>query len=436
MDSESAMGTMRIPKIKNYNAASQQITAEQLMREVPAYKTEEYRAPSSIHIMDQDELKDYKFNKRREFEEKLRMQRHHMGTWIKYAEWEASITEYARARSVFERAMEIDYQQVTLWLKYAEMEMKNKNVMHARNVWDRACKHLPRVDQFWFKYAYMEEMLGNFDKARDIFEQWMTWEPKENAWDSYLQFEERRNDNERCREILLRYTEVFPNTDSFLKAAKFEEKLREYGAARAVYERAMAELGKEALEENFLIRFTKFEIKCKQFERAKILFKYALEKLPQEKQKRIHNFYLDFQKQYGTREDLEDLVLSKRRTFIEEELTKDSYNYDLWFDYARLEEQANTIELETIRDVYERAIANQPLVLDKVHWKRYVYLWINYAVFEEDIAKDMSRAAQVFEQAIKVIPHESSFTFSKVWIAYAQFLIRRLDLAGARKLLG
>ena len=47
--------------------------------------------------------------KRKEFEEKLRMQRHHMGTWIKYAEWEASITEFARARSVFERAMEIDY---------------------------------------------------------------------------------------------------------------------------------------------------------------------------------------------------------------------------------------------------------------------------------------------------------------------------------------
>ena len=69
----ATMSTMRIPKIKNYNAATQQITAEQLMREVPAYKTEEYRAPSSVHIMDQDELTDYKFTKRKEFEEKLRM---------------------------------------------------------------------------------------------------------------------------------------------------------------------------------------------------------------------------------------------------------------------------------------------------------------------------------------------------------------------------
>lgn len=87
-------GTMRIPKIKNYNSAPQQITAEQLMREVPAYKTDEYHAPSALHVMDQDELKDYKFRMRRDLEEKLRMQRHHTGTWIRYAEWEATIGEF------------------------------------------------------------------------------------------------------------------------------------------------------------------------------------------------------------------------------------------------------------------------------------------------------------------------------------------------------
>jgi crooked neck len=91
IDSDVTMGTMRIPKIKNFTAAAKQITAEQLMREVPAYKTSELKGPSSVHIMDQDELRDYKFNKRKEFEEKLRMQRHHMGTWVRYAEWEASI---------------------------------------------------------------------------------------------------------------------------------------------------------------------------------------------------------------------------------------------------------------------------------------------------------------------------------------------------------
>lgn len=90
------------------------------------------------------------------------------------------------------------------------MEMRNKNVDHARNIWDRACKHMPRVDQFWYKYAHMEEMIGNFDKVREIFENWLTWEPKENAWDAYIKFEERNGDDvEKCRDILSRYIEIF-----------------------------------------------------------------------------------------------------------------------------------------------------------------------------------------------------------------------------------
>jgi crooked neck len=83
---------------------------------------------------------------RRDFEEKLKMQKHHIGAWIKYAEWEASIEEFLRSRSVFERAIEVDFQNVSLWLRYAEMEMRNKNVVHARNIWERATGHLPRVE--------------------------------------------------------------------------------------------------------------------------------------------------------------------------------------------------------------------------------------------------------------------------------------------------
>jgi crooked neck len=59
--------------------------------------------------MDQQELEEYKLRIRREFEDKLKMQRHHMGAWIRYAEWEASIGEFLRARSVFERAIEVDF---------------------------------------------------------------------------------------------------------------------------------------------------------------------------------------------------------------------------------------------------------------------------------------------------------------------------------------
>lgn len=99
-----------------------------------------------MRIMDPDELEDYKYRMRKDFEDSLRKQKHYMGTWQKYAEWEASIGEVLRARSVFERAIAVDFEHITLWLKYADMEMRLKHIESARNVWERACKHLPRVD--------------------------------------------------------------------------------------------------------------------------------------------------------------------------------------------------------------------------------------------------------------------------------------------------
>lgn len=40
--------------------------------------------------------------------------------------------------------------------------------------------------------------------------------------------------------------------------------------------------------------------------------------------------------------------------------------------------------MERTREVYERAVANIPLSsADKRYWRRYVYLWVKYALFEE-----------------------------------------------------
>ena len=132
---------------------------------------------------------------------------------------------------------------------------------------------------------------------------------------------------------------------------------------------------------------------------------------------------------------MEDIVLQKRRTYLEEQILLDKFNYDNWFDYTRLEEQANHIEVPRVREVYERAVANKPLINDKVHWRRYIYLWLNYAVFEETIAEDQEKTKEVFIKAISIIPHEK-FTFSKLWVLYAQYLLRQKDLACARKVMG
>ena len=151
--------------VKNKQPASMQITAEQILREARERQEDEpYVAPAQ-KISDPEELAVYRLKERKNFEDRLRMSRNAIGTWLKYAAFEEAQRDFERSRSVYERAIDVDHRNTTLWLKYAEMEMRNRHLNHARNVWDRAVTLMPRVDQFWFKFIYMEEMLGNVRSA-------------------------------------------------------------------------------------------------------------------------------------------------------------------------------------------------------------------------------------------------------------------------------
>lgn len=100
-------------------------------------------------------------------------------------------------------------------------------------------------------------------------------------------------------------------------------------------------------------------------------------------------------------------------------------NYDAWFDLVNLEIAAGNV-LRT-RDTFENAVKNVPLSPEKRLWRRYIYLWYNYAAFEEMEANDPIKAKQVYERALKLVPHKK-FTFSKLWIMYAHFQIRHDNL--------
>ncbi|KAL0291527.1 UNVERIFIED_CONTAM: Pre-splicing factor CLF1, partial [Sesamum radiatum] len=271
-------------------------------------------------ITDATELGDYRLRKRKEFEDLIRRVRWNKSVWVKYAKWEESQKDYARARSVWERALEVDYRDHTLWLKYADFEMKNKFVNHARNVWDRATQLLPRVDQLWYKYIHMEEMLGNVAGARQIFERWMKWAPDQQGWLSYIKFELR----------------------------------------------AVDKLGDDEEAEELFVAFAEFEEKCKETERARCIYK----------------------------EGIEDAIVGKRRFQYEDEVRKNPLNYDAWFDYIRLEESCG--DKQRIEDVYERAIANIPPAQEKRYWQRYIYLRINYVLYEELDAQDVDRTRDVY----------------------------------------
>ncbi len=141
------------------------------------------------------------------------------------------------------------------------------------------------------------------------------------------------------------------------------------------------------------ISFAKFETRMKEHDRARAIFQYALEHLAEKDKPTVFAQFTQFQKQFSTRDGIEDVILRKKRDAYEAEVGQNPFAYDSWFEYARLEEDAlanaadDPVETEKAivrcREVYERAVANVPMVKEKKYWRRYIYLWLRYAIFEE-----------------------------------------------------
>ncbi|KAK6054023.1 HAT repeat protein [Cooperia oncophora] len=383
-DEEPVSGNkpLRLPKkaakVKNKAPAQLQITAEQLLREAKERELELIPLPPKTKITDPDELAEFQRKKRKEFEDGIRKNRMQIANWIKYGKWEESIGEIQRSRSVFERALDVDHRSITIWLQYAEMEMRSKQINHARNIFDRAVTILPRCMQFWLKYSYMEEVIENVPGARQIYERWMEWEPDEQAWQTYINFELRYKEVDRARAIYQRFLHVHgTNVNNWIKYARFEEK-HGYMSTSA--------------EWSILERTTSTKSSS-----------YGLDHLPPDRTADIFKHYTVHEKKFGERAGIEDVIVSKRRTQYEKQIAENSFNYDAWFDYLRLLENEECPR-EEVEDLYERAIANIP-------------------------------PHEVYKACLDVIPHKK-FTFAKIWIMFAHFEIRQMDLAAARKILG
>eukprot|EP00088_Acartia_fossae_P033825 TRINITY_DN3467_c0_g1_i2.p1 TRINITY_DN3467_c0_g1~~TRINITY_DN3467_c0_g1_i2.p1 ORF type:complete len:741 (-),score=272.70 TRINITY_DN3467_c0_g1_i2:247-2445(-) len=423
----------KMAKVKNKAPAELQITAEQLLREAKERELEIVPPPPKQKIQDEEELRDFQMRKRKNFEDAIRKNRSVLSNWIKYATWEESQGVLDRARSVYERALDVDHRNIGLWLKYTEMEMRSKQVNHARNLWDRAVTILPRANQFWYKYTYMEEMLNNIPGCRAVFERWMEWEPDEQPWLTYIKFELRYKELDRARRIYEKFVFVHPDNKNWIRFARFEESHGFINSARLIYERAVEFFGEEHMEEKLFIAFAKFEENQKEHDRARVIYKYALDNMEKENCTELFKAYTIHEKKFGERSGIENVILSKRKFQYEEEVKENPMNYDAWFDYIRLVESEGNVDV--IRETYERAIANVPPSKEKHYWRRYIYLWINYAIYEELEANDMERARQVYRAALDLLPHKR-FTFAKLWLLYAQFEIRQKDVGTARRALG
>ena len=446
-------------RVKNRAPAPIQISAEQILREA-ANRVESATLDPIVKIHDAEEYQSHLRDRRKHFEDNIRYRREHIGNWVKYARFEEDNREFERSRSVFERALEVDGRNPELWLRYAELEIRNEFINRARNVLDRAVQLLPRVDFLWYKYVYVEEMVGDIPKCRTVFDRWMEWMPDDNAWISYARFEGRCGQWDRARDIMKRYANTYPSSRAFLRFAKWAEfEAKDYDLTRTVYESALVELEpEESHQARVFARFAAFEERQGEYERARVIYKHAIklfhlgqeykapveegeDEIPKwelEKREELYKAYIAFEKKRGDQSGIEDIVVQGQRAQYEKRVTDDPTDYDAWFEYAKMEEEYEKQSSQNsgkVREIYERAIANIPPSQDKQHWKRYIFLWIYYALYEELQCQDLYRASKVYDACLDVIPH-SKFSFAKIWINAAKLHIRRKDLVSARKLLG
>ncbi|KAG2046043.1 hypothetical protein BDR06DRAFT_1039780 [Suillus hirtellus] len=218
----------------------------------------------------------------------------------------------------------------------------------ARSIFEHALDVDPQsiqlwlMDLLWYKYVYLEELLQNVPGARQVYKWWMQWEPDNQAWEAYIKMAERYDKSDRAT--------VRPDPRVWVKWAKFEEEQWKLDKAREVFQTTLQ--AGNAL--------AKMETQLEEYEHARVIYKFAQSCLPQSKSVNLYAAYTKFEKQHGTQCSVESAVLQDRR------------NYDVWFDYVQLKE-----------DVYKHAIAHVPPGQEKCHWRWYIFLWLEYALFEE-----------------------------------------------------
>ena len=416
----------------------------------------------ALFAKDADELEDFKALKRKTFEKRLSNNRYNIGNYVNYAKFEEKLGEFRRARSVFERALLVEPTNADLFAQYVDFEVRNKFLNRARNVLDAALTVLPSRAKLWLKYVRLEESAGSAEHTREVFERWMQTAPADGAWRAYVDFEVRfGQDLLRAKDVFERWCGLSPSVTAYVKYARFEYKYRkEIAEARDIFERALGVGGRQAeLDLNALppqdlatlwSEFALFEQEQGEIERARAVFTYALDAerpgaVPEEYSHELRTSYSSFERTKGKASDVDDAVVERRRETYERRVVDSPTNCDAWFDLLRLEEaqplqdaQDDPQDLEQVertRAAYKRAGASTPTIRTKDAWRRYVHVWLRWALYEELVQRDRDRARAVMAAALDVVPHKQ-FTFSKLWLHAAELELRDGQLGTARRLLG
>ncbi|KAI5955874.1 CLF1 [Candida jiufengensis] len=403
-------------------------------------------------IQDLDELYSNQQTRRKEYEQQLNKNRLNYGQWLRYARWELEHNhDFARARSIMERALEVDIQHVPFWIQYIQFELINKNINHARNLLERAITKLPKVNKLWFTYIQTEEMLKNYTKVREIFERWIEWNPDESCWDAYIYFESRYEEIDNVRNIFQKYINSFNRGKIWLRWIDYELANNENDKLfiRAVFESAVDSLleklndyESEELFPQIIAKWLNWEVKCMEFDRVKQIRSILLSddkfQFSAKIKRLIYDSISEIEAIVGDKDSIESSIIFKRKAKYEQDVEEDPTNYDSWWSLLSIIVESNDLNL--IRQTFEKSVSKAPSIdssnIEK--WKKYVLLVQRFAFWEEFDDRNIESARQVWNNSLKIIPHQVP-TSEKIWIGLFEFELRNDPTNGltkARKILG
>merc|ERR1711865_1149884 len=179
--------------------------------------------------------------------------------------------------------------------KIVDQEELDEYRLVKRKEFEDAIRRTRTAMQYYTKYAMWEESQRDFRRARSVFERAIAVDHRNlSLW---IKFEMRYNELDRARGIFERFVTCHPESRSWLKYAKWEGRQGSREKTRNVYERALEALGDQALNETFFTAFASFEERTNEAERARALYKYALDNIPRDKAQELYKNYVSFERQ-------------------------------------------------------------------------------------------------------------------------------------------
>ena len=427
------------------------------------------------------------------FERALEMDPANTGVWQKYALMEMQHGFVNSARNIWTRATQTVPRFDPFWFKWQGMEERLGNVDGARAVLEAWMRWRPAPDA-WNLYVNFELRHRNPAGARRVYESYLACHDALETYLRYARFESEFGDPARARAVYDRARielgdeEVLADARYHLAYAAFEESQRNYDRCRALYREALDVLPR-AWTEKVLARYTAFEkqrgatagIEDVVLSKKRLDYEAELAATPMAydawfEYLRLEEHYAGMQLDAAAAmyrlqhpEEVARFAEAALADAVAEERDAAEGPDAATAAATSQQQQADAEEGEgtgsvqvgavgsarvggvplsalpeaqrdgihaRVRELYARAQQQEPPTrTDKEAWRRYVYLWINHAVYEELIAEAPDRARAVYKQLLARIPH-GAFTFSQVWILAAELEVRGGRIDAMRKLLG